>query len=196
MLRGMARVRRRGTLLAAVALALVAVGCTSAPAQAPPASTASTGAPGAASSTSVPPGQVRISGAVRQPGMLTADQLAGLPSQTVAVTFGSDKGDERHTETGVSLFTVIDRAGLALTPGKKHDEVSTGVLVIGSDGYQALVSYGEMAPRLGNRGVLLATAQDGVPLERPRLVVPGDAQGARYVNGVVELRVLHSTPGA
>jgi hypothetical protein len=51
-----------------------------------------------------------------------------------------------------------------------------------------------MAPGLGNRAVLLATSQDGAPLARPRLVLPGDVKGARYVNDVVELHVLHATP--
>ncbi|MDT7692108.1 MAG: hypothetical protein QOI75_1475, partial [Pseudonocardiales bacterium] len=35
-----------------------------------------------------------------------------------------------------------------------------------------------MAPGLGNRAVLLATSQDGAPLARPRLVLPGDVKGA------------------
>jgi len=104
------------------AMALGSGGCGVRARPGAPAPTASTGAPGAASSTAVPPGQVRISGAVRQPGMLTADQFAGAyPARPWPSRFGSDKGDERHTETGVSLFTVIDRAGLALTPGKKHE---------------------------------------------------------------------------
>lgn len=62
-------------------------------------------------------------------------------------------------------------------------------LVIGADGYRALISYGEMAPGLGERAVLLATAEDGLPLARPRLVVPGDAKGSRSVTDAVEPRV-------
>ena len=44
-----------------------------------------------------------------------------------------------------------------------------------------LVSYGEIAPDFGNRGALRAT-QDSTPLARPRLVVPGDVKGGRYVS--------------
>jgi hypothetical protein len=126
--------------------------------------------------------------------VLTAAQLAAMPSQSVSVSFGTEKGEQRHTEVGVALTAVLDRAGPTPTPGKKHDELSLGVLVIGADGYQALISYGEMAPGLGNRAVLLATSQDGAPLARPRLVLPGDVKGARYVSDVVELHVLHATP--
>ena len=67
-----------------------------------------------------------------------------------------------------------------------------GVLAVGADGYAALVSFGEISPEFGDRGVLLATAEDGKPLERPRLVVPGDVKGGRYVSDVVELRVIRT----
>lgn len=39
-------------------------------------------------------------------------------------------------------------------------------------------------------GALLATEQDGTPLPRPRLVVPGDRKGGRYVSDLVELKVV------
>jgi hypothetical protein len=67
-------------------------------------------------------------------------------------------------------------------------------VVIGLDGYRALISYGEMSPAFGNRGVLLAISADGKPLARPWLVVPGDLRGARYVKDVVELHVVHTAP--
>jgi solute:Na+ symporter, SSS family len=54
-----------------------------------------------------------------------------------------------------------------------------------ADGHAALVSYGEISPDFGNRRILLATSEDGVALERPRLVVPGDVKGARYVSAVL-----------
>lgn len=188
--------------VAAAALLLVG-GCASAA----PAAPAPASAPGAPASAPVsapatpaqPPveaGAVRITGAVRQPGVLTAAQLAAIPSQTVAVTFGTEKGSQRHTEVGVPLSTVLSQAAPVLTAGRKHDELSVGVLVIGADGYQALVSYGELAPALGNSGALLATSQDGAPLARPRLVLPKDGQGARYVSDVVELHVVHLGPGS
>jgi len=195
----MAQMRIAVTWLAAAALvAPLLAGCAaSAPPSAVSPSSVSAGAPPSVSASAavpVPPGQLRITGAVRQPGVLTAAQLAAMPSQSVSVSFGTEKGEQRHTEVGVALTAVLDRAGPTPTPGKKHDELSLGVLVIGADGYQALISYGEMAPGLGNRAVLLATSQDGAPLARPRLVLPGDVKGARYVSDVVELHVLHATP--
>ena len=78
------------------------------------------------------------------------------------------------------------------TTSRKNDQLSFAVLGTGSDGYAALVSYGEVSPDFGNRGVLLSTTEDGTPLARPRLVVPGDGKGGRYVSDVTTLRVVHA----
>jgi hypothetical protein len=65
------------------------------------------------------------------------------------------------------------------------------VSVTASDAYQALVAYGEIDPSFEGKQVLLATTQDGVSLadQGPRLVVPGDIAGGRYVTGVVKVRI-------
>lgn len=67
------------------------------------------------------------------------------------------------------------------------------MLAVGADGYQALVSYGAIAPGSGNRAIL-AVEQDGAPLARPRLVVTGEVTGGRDVNDVVELDVVRVEP--
>jgi DMSO/TMAO reductase YedYZ molybdopterin-dependent catalytic subunit len=175
---------------AAVALAALGVvllaGCAGSAPWIAPAPAAS-----AAPAASTPPGQVRITGAVDRPSTLSVAALAAMPSQMVAVEFGTDKGTERHTYLGAPLVGLIDGAGPALTPGTKHDELSLGVLVVGADGYRTLLSYGELSPSFGNTGVLLATSQDGKPLSRPRLVAPHDVKGGRYVSDVVEIDVIH-----
>ena len=55
-----------------------------------------------------------------------------------------------------------------------------------TDNYRALVAWGEIDPGFDNKEVLLATSQDGNPLDSagPRLVVPGDISGGRYVSNV------------
>jgi hypothetical protein len=52
-------------------------------------------------------------------------------------------------------------------------------------------------PAFAKRPVLLATEQDGQPLdaEGPRLVVPGDIKGGRYVSGVVHVKLVDATAG-
>lgn len=172
-------------MVAGVLCCLLAGCAPSAPAaaQAPPSATPTP------SAVAAPAGGVVVSGDVKTPGPVTAEQLAGMAQHTVAVQFGSSKGAEQHTETGVLLADVLPVAALATT-GRKNDQLAFAVLATGSDGYAALVSYGEVAPDFGNRGILLATTEDGKALPRPRLVVPGDVKGGRYVSDLVELRVV------
>ena len=130
-----------------------------------------------------------ISGDVHNAGPVTHEQLADLPQHTVDVQFSSGKGSEKHTESGVLLSDLVAVPALATT-SRKNDQLAFAVPATGADGYAALVSNGEIAPDFGNRGVLLAITQDHTPLNRPRLVVPGDVKGGRYVSDVIELRVV------
>ena len=140
-----------------------------------------------------PPGTVLLTGAVRQPSQITVDQLHQMPLHTVEVSFQNDKGTEHHTEVGVPLAQLIPSSGLA-TRDKKSDLLSFAILGVGADGYQAAVSYGEISPDFANRDVLVAITEDGKPLNRPRLVVPGDVKGGRYVINLIELHVSRLTP--
>ena len=183
----------RTWLVAVPLMMLLPVSCGT-PASDAPAAPAIVSPPVTPTVQPVPAGQLRITGAVRRPGVLTAPQLAGMTSRTVSVSYRTERGDERHTAVGIPLSALVDQAGVVLAQGREHDELSIGIVVIGLDGYRALISYGEMAPAFGNRGVLLATSADGKPLARPWLVVPGDLRGARYVKDVVELHVVHTAP--
>jgi len=136
-----------------------------------------------------PLGTVLLAGDLKNPGELTVQQLAVMPQQTVEVNFQTGEGPETHTETGVSLSALIPPDALATKDGVKNDLLAFGVLAIASDDYAALVAYGEVSPDFGNKGILLATSEDGMALERPRLIVPGDVKGGRYVTDVIELRV-------
>jgi hypothetical protein len=136
-------------------------------------------------------GVVRLVGDLRDPRDLHIAELATLPQQKVSVRYGSASGPRSHVEQGVLLSDLLPVEALATTDAK-HDELTFGVLATGSDGYAALVSYGEISPDFGNRGILLATSEDGAALERPRLVVPGDVKGGRQVSEVIELRVVRT----
>jgi DMSO/TMAO reductase YedYZ molybdopterin-dependent catalytic subunit len=172
------------SVLVVVAAGAALAGC-GAPASAPPAppatSTTSAAAPAA-------PGSVAVTGAVKTPSTLTTAQLTAMPQRSVTVTYASGKGQEQHVEAGVPLADLLPVAALATTE-RKNDQLAFAVLAIGDDGYAATVSYGEVSPDFGNRGVLVALTEDGKALPKPRLVVPGDVKGGRYVSGLVELRV-------
>ena len=166
-------------------------GCgTATPAAAPVATSAATPSEPATSAPTAP-GTIALTGDVKTSGLITAEQLAGLPQQTVSVQFATGKGPEQRTETGVLLADLLPPDALATTDAK-NDLLSFAVVGIGADGYRALVSYGEISPDFGNRGLLISTAEDGKALERPRLIVPGDVKGGRYVSDLVELEVVRA----
>lgn len=116
-----------------------------------------------------------------------------MPTETIDVRFGTHKGTEQHTYRGVRLYTLIDRAGLQLDSDRKNDQLRKYVLVSAKDGYEAVVSWGEIDPEYANMPMLLAWEEDGQTLmgkDGPvRLVVPTDAKGGRYVRGVVRVEV-------
>lgn len=64
-------------------------------------------------------------------------------------------------------------------------------MAVGADGYTAPCRGGDLSPpMLARRPAIVAWREDGNLLPRPRLVVPDDINGARYVKQLTELRVV------
>jgi uncharacterized protein with beta-barrel porin domain len=66
----------------------------------------------------------------------------------------------------------------------------------GSDGYQAIVSLGEIDPAFGNQPDLIAYLMNGTSLGTngfARLVVPNDSKQGRWVSNLVNLEVFDAT---
>ncbi len=193
MLSCMSQMRSTAVSVVLVVAALGVAGCSSStpPAVAPSSTTVATStSTGAAPTTPVPAGAVVISGAVRQPVTLSLDQLRAYPPRTQAVTFGSAKGQESHTYQGAALTDVMAKVDVVTTPAVKNPQLRLAVVASGSDGYQAVVSWGEFSPDFAAIPILLAYTEDGQPLSAPRLVVPGDKKGGRYVSGLTGLKVV------
>jgi len=133
---------------------------------------------------------VVVSGAVHQPVILSLDALRAYPPRTQAVSFGSAKGQESHTYQGAALTDVMAKADVVMAPAVKNPQLRLAVVASGADGYQAVVSWGEFSPDFGAIPILLAYTEDGQPLTAPRLVVPGDKKGGRYVSGLTGLKVV------
>jgi hypothetical protein len=138
-----------------------------------------------------------LSGEIADPTTITPETLAALnQSTTETATYMSGAGQVTDTYTGVSLWTLIQDAGLLTDPSIKNDLLRFGVVATGSDGYRAFISLGEIAPAFGHQPDLIAYAdtkgqlgqdgQDGAL----RLIVPGDHAGGRYVSNLVSLQVI------
>jgi hypothetical protein len=172
------RLRLSRSLAAIAVLAFTAFGSASA--------VASTCAPNLPSSVGLPAGKVLLIGDIDHPQILDVNALRKLPAQTVEVTFKTGSGDQHHVYVGPLLLDVLTQAGPKFDPAIKNDKLRHFISVSATDGYRVLVAYGEIDPNFENKQVLLATSEDGRALDAdgPRLVVPGDIAGGRYVTNV------------
>ncbi len=116
------------------------------------------------------------------------DGLKKLPPVTIAVSQMTGHGPIHASFTGALLWAVIDQAGWVNGP-EKNAKIRHTIFVTGKDGYAAALSEGEIDPEFEGKKVLLAYEENGVPLNAPRLVVPGDFHAARSVQDVVSVDV-------
>ncbi len=139
----------------------------------------------------VPTGSFLVLGKLERRALLSVAELRALPipTQTITVTFFAGPNPQQHTYIGPLLYDLMNHFGPKFDSTVKNDFLRFHVSATGSDEYQAIVSWGEFDPNFGNTPVLLATSEDGRPLDNdgPRLVVPGDIRGGRYVSNVVAL---------
>ena len=156
---------------------------------------------------------IHIDGDVNNPVELTVSQLEALPGQaTLNITFLNHLGlAQSHSETGPTLWTVLNSAAGGIkvpqpTPneyvGEPAKQTTLYVMIVGTDGYETLVSEAEIDPGFGNAPILLAWAEDDVPLAQvpytssefkgpAQLVVPTDTHGGRYANQICRIKVLN-----
>ncbi|MFL5758520.1 MAG: molybdopterin-dependent oxidoreductase [Thermomicrobiales bacterium] len=130
---------------------------------------------------------------VPAPATFTARDLKALPMQKATVDFQSGNGPLRHTSTGALLWDVLDKAHLQPDPNRKKDRLRKYIVLTAKDGYEVVISLGEIDLSSGNSWYLLAWEEDGKSLSGDdgpvRLVTPGDVKGGRYVYGVVTIAV-------
>lgn len=133
---------------------------------------------------------IQVTGDVKQPLTLTADDLAKMPRATVRTT---NNGMETVYE-GVWLHEVLKKAGVPQGSELRGKALAGYVLAEAQDGYQVVFSLGELDPAFIDNEILLADTANGKPLfgaqGRFRLVVPKDKPGARSVRMLTELGVV------
>jgi hypothetical protein len=159
------------------------------------------------------PNVIKVDGDVNFPVALTVSQLAALPGQqTLHITYLNHLGvAQTHSETGPTLWTVLSIAagGIKVPPptpneyvGEPAAQTTLYIVVVGTDGYETVVSEAEIDPGFGNAPILLAYAEDGVALSKvpynstafkgpAQLVVPTDTHGGRYANQICRIKVAN-----
>lgn len=131
-----------------------------------------------------------VTGDVATPLTLATADLRRFPTRHVRVKFESGTGTQRHSYTGARLFDVLTAAGPQFDPAIKNHKLAFSVLVTATDNYRSVVAWAEFDPDFAGTEVLLAYREDGQRLDRPRLVVPGDKKGGRYVSDVTEVQLI------
>jgi hypothetical protein len=131
---------------------------------------------------SPPATELAVKGDLPSALVLKAEDLAGMPRETVAV---ADQDGTKVNYEGVPLREVLKRAGVPLGKELRGKALSGYILAKAHDGYQVVFSLGEIDSAFGNASILIADKRDGKPLfgyQGPfRLVCPNDKAGARSV---------------
>ncbi len=147
-----------------------------------------------------PTTQFTVSGNVVAPRTFALADLQTQPAITLSnVTYLNGNTPVTGSFTGVGLWDLLNTTiGLRTNAAVKNDILNNVVIATGSDGYQSVISLGELNPSFGgsaSRPDLVAYANNGQPLTSDgfaRTVVPGDIRGGRYVSNLTSLQVVHA----
>ncbi len=184
-----ATLRQFGLIAAALSGALLAAGCDPPSSSAEAAVTTSTNIASTASPAPAPASGIAVTGDVKNPRIISLDELRKLPQKTVKGTFKTHHGTTSHTDIGPLLAKLITFEDLAVTD-RKNDQVSFVVVARADNGYTVSYSFGEFAPDMGDGGIIVSLVRDGKRQERPGLVVPGDKSAFRHLHSLVELHII------
>jgi hypothetical protein len=95
---------------------------------------------------------------------------------------------------GVSLKTVLEKAGVGFAETMKGKRLTACLLVEAADGYRVVFALPEVDPAFTDKQIVLAFLREGKPLgekEGPyRLVIPDGKRMARWVREVTTLKIV------
>jgi len=141
------------------------------------------------------PGSIMINGDVAKPMTLTWSQLQAMSQTSQNVSFLSGSSSTTDSESGPTLYSVIQPAQPKFLSCDSADNLRFYVEVTSSeDGYASLLSWTEIDPSLDNDSSLLSLIENGTSQQSvgPRLTVPGDVKGGRYVSGSAIVTVFRA----
>ena len=122
--------------------------------------------------------------------VLARADIEALPG--LKVTTGASSSSA--TFEGVSLNSVLEKAGVGLGETMKGKRMASYLLVEAADGYRVVFALPEIDPAFGDKRVILAFLKDGKPLDAKegpyRIVVPDEKRMARWVRQVTTLKII------
>ena len=137
---------------------------------------------------------LRIEGAVAQPTTLTLDDLRDhYQPYRVDTTYANDDRVAKASFTGARVWDILQGAGALLNTEQLE---LMRVMARSVDGFRCVVKWHEFDPAADNKLILVGYEQDGQPIQGKhgplRLIVPGDAQGLRYIGNLASITVLNN----
>ena len=136
------------------------------------------------------PASLQVTGAVKQPLTLSADDLSRMPRASVQAKSNAAE----ITYQGVWISDILTKAGVPAGKELRGKALASYVLAQAQDGYQVVFSLGELDPAIADSRVLIADTADGKALSgaqgRFRLVPSNDKSGVRSVRMLTKLEVV------
>jgi DMSO/TMAO reductase YedYZ molybdopterin-dependent catalytic subunit len=137
---------------------------------------------------------ISVTGAVPHSLTLSAVDIDAMPRQSVRA---GEHGQPESTYDGVLLRDVLARAGVQFGSAIRGPALATYVLCSAADGYHVVFALAELDSAFSDRPVILADHKDAQPLDARtgpfRIVVPGDARGARWIRQLTAIAVIVAT---
>jgi hypothetical protein len=125
-----------------------------------------------------------------KPTVLSRVEIEALPHVKVSTAVH----DASATFEGVSLKTVLEKAGVGFGETLKGKRMASCLLVEAADGYHVVIALPELDPAFTDKQVVLAFLKDGKPLddkEGPyRIVIPDEKRMARWIRQVTTLKIV------
>jgi hypothetical protein len=122
---------------------------------------------------------------------LKPTQLKAMPRTTITVHNEHSKADE--TYTGVGVADLLAQMGAPLGKELRGIALSSYLVAVGSDGYEAVIALAEIDPSFHPGEVIVADTMNGQPLDAKsgpfKLVVTEDKRPARWVRNLVSLEL-------
>ena len=123
--------------------------------------------------------------------VLSRSDLESLPHLKVTA---SEHGSPPVSFEGVTLKSVLEKAGVTFGESMKGKRLANCLLVEAPDGYRAVIALPELDPAFTDRQTVLAFLRDGKPpseKEGPyRIVIPDEKRMARWVKRVTMLKIV------
>lgn len=137
---------------------------------------------------------LELIGPAGQQRVLTVADLAARPSSEVEVSSHNVRGRYRGTPLGALIALVGAPHGDSL----RGRALAQSIVVEGSDAYRVVFAPAELDTGFTDKSILVTYAKNGAPLDSAegpfRLIVPGERRPARWVRGVVRIRVVPLAP--